>query len=221
MTALPLVNGDVINVRTLSLIFVIASLQTERPAFRGGLIGIATLFSQYSVFAIPVVWYDGLRDSTAWSWRRWTSRYVLSGLTVGILCYLPLLVWGPSTVVAGVRATFFSAEEYVLNRSDSHSLIHNPLSWARNIIAVMMNVLYLLVPAALVLWYDYVDKAGVETRILPVTTLLAGVFSITLFMKSLSYYWLPVVAFLAPLVAIGFVRFSSNVDVRGQLRGFV
>jgi len=96
LASLPHITGDVINVRSFVLTFLIASLFTANPVVRDGAVGVATLFSQLTVFAIPVIWYDGVRSSDATQRvPSWSLRYASGGLGISVLAFLPLLLWGP------------------------------------------------------------------------------------------------------------------------------
>lgn len=206
VVSMPHVDGNVINVRTFALIFLVGALLTARPWRRGGLFAVSALFSQYSVFALPVLWYDGIRRSEATTPFEWTTKFAVSGLLVGILCYLPLLAWGTDALRAGIEANYLSIGEYAMHREDDFSPVTSPLSWAEALGSTALALLYLLVPAGMILGYS-VWRRRLDWTVGTVSGLLALSFATTLLIKSLYYYWMPVVAFLAPVVGIGVVRF--------------
>ena len=206
LAALPHLSGGVINVRSFALVALLAALFTTSPLARGGWLAIATLFSQLFVFAIPAIWYDGLRTTDTHTPLGWTLRYATAGLVVGGLAFAPLaLVWGPDTLTAGINAAFLSVDEYVLHRVDSYSLTTAPLEWARALVSVTRRLVWALLPAAV--GVGYVARPGRDHwDALTVSTVLAASFVPTLLLKSLPYYWLPIIAFLGPLAAHGVIR---------------
>lgn len=70
----PLVNGHAINVRSMSVVFLVGSLLSQRPTIRGGACSVACRFSQHAVFSVPIVIYDGLQHRTQQNVYRWLRR---------------------------------------------------------------------------------------------------------------------------------------------------
>lgn len=205
VAAVPFINADIINVRSFALVFLLLALLERRPVRRGVLTAVAVLFSQFVVFAIPVLLYDGLRATD--DGRDWTALYVASGLGIGVLCFASLLVlWGPTAFVRGVDMTFLSITEYAVSHQDNHNPFLHPFLWLKNLVLVATELLFILVPAGLtVLRTALTDRTYAWNPFL-LATFLSGSFLLTLFIKSLPYYWVFPTAFLAVLCAIGVVR---------------
>jgi hypothetical protein len=113
-TVLPLVQGTIINVRSFALVFLFCALLTQGAVRRGGLLAVAGLFSQFAMFAAPVLAYEGVRRSDG-SPRRWVARFATAGFVTATLAYLPLyLIWGPQSLVNGVQMSIVSAGHYTI-----------------------------------------------------------------------------------------------------------
>lgn len=208
LAAMPLVNGTFINVRSLSMVFVMLAVLTTRPGHRGVYLAAGTLISQYTVFAIPVLLWDGLaRTDRGW---RWGGVYIVAGLLTAAFLYLPLfLAWGEPAVVGGVREAFLSSGDYIVGHADQYNPYLHPFSWLENLAMKALELGFVLVPAAAAVAASYV---GVVERRQPfaLAALLGGSFLVTLGIRSLFYYWIPVVAFCSVVAAIGVDQFSSD-----------
>lgn len=201
LAAMPLVNGTFINVRSLSMVFVMLAVLATRPGHRGVYLAAGTLISQYTVFAIPVLLWDGLaRTDRRW---RWGGVYIAAGLLTAAFLYLPLfLAWGEPAVVGGVREAFLSSGDYIVGHADQYNPYLHPFSWLENLAMKALELGFVLVPAAAAVAASYL---GVVERRQPfaLAALLGGSFLVTLGIRSLFYYWIPVVAFCSVVAAIG------------------
>lgn len=201
LAASPVVLGTVINVRSFAMVLVLLALLTRRAAIRGAFTAVAVLFSQFSVLAIPVLLYDG--------WRRsgkqydWACRYLVAGAATGVVAYLPLvLVWSPEAAVAGVKATFLEFNHCAFEKVDNFSPYNRPRMWAVHLLEVAQKLLVLLVGAAGAVAYRTL-RSGWTWDAFTKATVLAALFTATLLVKSLAYYWLPPVVFLSVLLGTG------------------
>lgn len=110
---------------------------------------------------------------------------------------------GTGAVVEGFEATFLSAGDYVLRRSDNYSLSTAPLSWLQALVLVIRDIFWILIPAALgAVRLAYRGRSDMWDAF-TVAALLGTSFMPTLLMKSLPYYWMPIITFLSPLAALG------------------
>lgn len=209
LAAIPLINGDIINVRSFALVFLLLAILDRDPVERGVLTGIGVLFSQFVVFALPVLLYDGLRASDAP--RNWTTRFVISGLGTGVLCFASLLpLWGPTAVVHGIDMTFLSITEYAVTHQDNYNPFLNPFLWFKNLVRVATTLLFVLVPAGFAVLEATLTDYEHRWDPFGLAVLLSGAFLLTLLVKSLPYYWMFPTAFLAVVSAVGTVRWIDR-----------
>lgn len=201
LVSLPLVNGLVINVRSFSVPLVVLAVLTPVAWHRGLLLGAATLVMQFAAFAIPVLLFEGARRSE--SPARWTGVYVVSGLATGAVLLVPLyVVWGPAALVGGIEDSLLAAGGYTVSHGDQYNPFMYPLSWLENLVLKLYQLSFVLVPAG-------ITAAAVATgridRRPPVTLALAlaASFGVTLAIRSLFYYWIPVLTFASVLAAYG------------------
>lgn len=198
LAAIPLINGAIINVRSFSLVFLLLALLDDRPLRRGVYAAISVLFSQVAVVALPILLYDGIRRSG--SRVGYAARYAVSGLGVGALPFLATaVVWSPDVMVAGLRASFLSAGDYIVHHQDTSNPFVNPVSWAARLVNNAQNLGFVLLPAALALGVRCIRRRwGWDAEL--VAGVLAGLFFTTVLLKSLTYYWMPVVTFASVVV---------------------
>lgn len=209
VAAVLLINGDIINVRSFALVCLLLAVLQRAPVKRGVWTGLGVLFSQFVVFAIPVLLYDGFR--TAADRRGWTTLFVVSGLGVGVLCFAALLaVWGPTAFLRGIDMTFLSIAEYAVAHQDDYNPFLNPFLWLENLVRVAMNLLFVLLPAGVAALQAVLTDHDYGWTPFAGAVFLSGSFLLTLFIKSLPYYWVFPTAFLAVVGAIGVVRWMDR-----------
>ena len=218
LAAIPLINGNIINVRSFALVFLLLAALERGAAKRGALTALSVLFSQFAVFGIPVLLFDGLRHADAR--RDWAGVFVATGLGVGVLCFLPLLfIWGPAALVRGIELTFLSITDYAVAHQDNYNPFLHPFLWLKNLVVVATNMLFVLVPAGLTVFHAVTTQRPISWNPFTIAVLLSGSFLMTLFIKSLPYYWMFPTAFLAVVSAIGTIdwadRRTSEVVPRG------
>lgn len=220
VAAIPLINGDIINVRSFALVFLLLAVLERTPVKRGIWTALGVLFSQFVVFVIPVLLYDGLRGAD--DWGRWTALFIASGLGVGVLCFSALLaVWGPTAFVRGIDMTFLSIAEYAVSHQDDYNPFLHPFLWLKNLVLVATNLLFVLVPAGGAILQALLVDRDYGWNPFGMGMLLSGSFLLTLFIKSLPYYWMFPTAFLTVIAAVGVVRwidrYASEVDPRNDM----
>lgn len=210
LSALPFIGGLYINVRSFSLAFLLAAILVDTPIRRGVYASISVLFSQVAVVALPILLYDGLRESE--SRVEWTAKYAVSGLFVGAIPFLATAaVWSPNAAIAGIQSAFLGAGEYITSHPDHSNPFLYPRKWATNLLSRALRLSYVLLPATAALAASAVHGTLREQwRPFTMSAALAGVFGITVVLKALGYYWMPVVAFAAPVGAIGLKQWFTS-----------
>ena len=209
VAAVPFVNGDIINVRSFALVFLLLAVLERAPIRRGVWTALGVLFSQFVVFAIPILLYDGLRAAA--DRRRWTALFVTTGLGVGAMCFAALLViWGPTAFVRGIDMTFLSIAEYAVTHQDNYNPFLHPFRWLKHLVLVGTDLLFLLLPAGLAVLQAVAMDRDYGWEPFVMAALLSGSFLLTLLIKSLPYYWLLPTAFLAIVAAVGAVRWMDR-----------
>ncbi len=214
LSAVPLMNADIINVRSFSLVFLLLALLTVDGVKRGVYTAISVLFSQVAVVAIPVLLYDGIRRKNT---VRWSAQYIISGLVIGAIPFVVVgLIWSPEAMIAGLKFSFLSAGEYVLDHRDVGNPFLFPLRWAKTLVTVGQTLAFVLVPAGVSVAYMTVSDWRWNWMTYTVATLLAGCFFVTVLLKALTYYWMPVVTFAAAMVGIGVERWVGESSRRTE-----
>lgn len=200
LAALPVVNGTIINVRSFALVFVLLAVRARPAAAQGAFIAVAGLFSQYAVFGIPVLLYQRYA-ADALGWRSF-ARFCGAGLVVVALAFAPLLWWGVDSLVGGVEWSFFAVKDH-LTQNDVLNPWLSPVDWVGKIAAVSVPLVYLLVPAALYAGRVVLGRTGGRRRAVDVALVaFVGVYGLSFAVKSLRYYWMLLLPFLAALAAL-------------------
>lgn len=199
IAALPAMNGTIINVRSFALVFLLLAVQTHRASAQGALIAAAGLFSQYAVFGIPaLLWY---RHATGRLDARRFVAFCGAGLLTVAVSFLPLLWWGIPSVVGGIEWSFFAAGSHILENDVLNPWL-SPMDWAAKLAAVAESILYLLVPAALYGVRVVTGRSGSRSAIDVALVALVALYALSFGVKSLRYYWLLLLPFLAALAAL-------------------
>lgn len=199
VAALPLLNGTIINVRSFALVFLLMAVQIRRASVQGALIAVAGLFSQYAVFGIPaLLWY---RHTIGRLNARQFVAFCGAGLLTVVVSFLPLLWWGVPSVVGGVEWSFFAAESHLLENDVLNPWLA-PMDWAAKLAQVAEQMLYLLVPAALYTVRVMTGRVQERSAIDIVLVGFVALYALSFGVKSLRYYWLLLLPFLAALAAL-------------------
>lgn len=212
IVSIPLIRSNQINVRSLSMLFVMLSVFTVSPSARGAYLAAGTLISQFTVFAIPALLWDGIRKSD--NEISWAVKYCVSGLVTGGLLFLPLwIVWGPDAVVGGVMDSFYSVNQYMLDKMDRYNPVLNPVGYLEHLAQKSLQLGYILVPTVLT-WIAVRRRLIRPLPPIGLATALAVSFALSLGIRSLHYYWYPIVMFCAVVSGIGisqWLRTTQNV----------
>lgn len=134
-----------------------------------------------------------------------------SGLLTGALLFVPLyLFWGPPAVLGGLRDAFFASNQYVLQHPYAFNPFINTLSWLQELVHKARQLAFVWVPASLVIVRSK-DRILHREQPLFLAVTLSASFGLTLFIRSLYYYWVPVLVFLSVVAALGNVEFFDGV----------
>jgi hypothetical protein len=205
LTAVPLLNGTVVNVRSFALVGVLVALQVRSAWHRGAAIVTATLFSQYAMLAIPVFLYDGLRANDDRPAGAWTLEFGLAGAVVLLLSFgLVALLWGTESATAGVARSFGSFFTYSTKQGTTiRSPLSNPVLWLGYVYDTALRVSFVVIPFLVGLWRVVRNPTPVRTW--GFQLLLAGLavaLTLSVFVRALPFYWLLPLPFYAALAAI-------------------
>jgi hypothetical protein len=144
LLVLPLVDGVVVNVRSLAVAGLLFAFATRSPVARGVGVAGAVLCSQHAAFVLPVVAYDGyVRAGRS---RRWLARFVGSGGAVAALVYGAVLaVWGWPSLAGALHASVGRTAPYLL--SYGPSVFVSTGTWWRTILRTHLQIGVVLVLA--------------------------------------------------------------------------
>ena len=199
VAALPVLNGTIINVRSFALVFVLLAVQARRAGVQGSFMAIAGLFSQYAVFGIPaLLWY---RHATGRLDARQFVTFCGAGLLAVVMSFLPLLWWGVPSVVGGFEWSFFAASDH-LTQNDVLNPWLSPMDWAAKLAQVAEELFYLLVPAALYALRVVTSRGRGGKAVDLALVAFVALYALSFGVKSLRYYWLLLLPFLATLAAL-------------------
>lgn len=204
LTVLPIVNGDIINVRSYAMLMFVAALLVDRAEARGGLAAASVLFSQQLAFGVPVLLYREYRRSERWTEK--PLRFLLVGGITGVAPFLALaVIVSPESAVAGVRMSVLGAPDYIVNHPDHGNPFYSPYWWARNTATRTFKLYPVVVAGGVSMAYWVWNRGYREWNVLTIAALLTLSFGATILLRTLAYYWIPPLAFLA--VMIGVVAF--------------
>lgn len=203
LLALPLVDGTVINVRSLAIAGLLFALATRSPAARGVGVACAVLCSQHAVFVLPVVAYDGYVQ--AGRSHHWLLRFASTGLLVTTLVYGAVLaVWGWRSLVGAVGATLGTAVPYLL--SYGPSVFVSTGTWGRYTFRMHLQLAVVL---ALALWglgralVAIRERAWAAWEAPHLLVALLVTSSLPLVVRPFVTYWLYPLPAIAVLAAFG------------------
>lgn len=203
ISTLPVINGTIINVRSFALVFLFGALLVRGPVRRGVLIAIAALFSQFAVFAIPVLIYESVRNPATNSWQ-WSGRFLAAGLVTAVTAYAIVgLVWGGESLTNAIQMSLFVGN-YVTEKAPL-SLWLQPVESAQALGEVSIRIGYVLLPAAVMCVFMLLKRLR-STDTPTLAAFLSISFLATFLVKVHPYYWMFPIAFLAPLAALLIVR---------------
>lgn len=227
LSAIPLVNGTKINVRSFALLGVMVSIMIRNPILRGGAISVAGLFSQYSVFLIPVLMWDSYRTlSTQKEWVVWSLEFIISGLVLLITVFAVLaIVWSPTSALSGFYWSF-GIKLHPLPDTNPLRLgavppgtyfscrwgpyLCNPLVWGGYLYYRASRLVYLLpftaIGSLLALGSLYSGSWTVREQSL----FAMGALSLPFLIRSFGQYWILPLPFIAILAAFGIAYFIQK-----------
>jgi hypothetical protein len=203
ITASPLAHFYWIDPRTIALPFVLAAVLVyyDRPIVSGALLGIGTLWIQFSIFAAPLVLIR------CWVESELRPKFILKAgfagaatLTIG---YSTLMFWGIETAVTGVRTTLFAAGSYSTDKISS-SLLSQPVRWLASTVAHTVPLAIFLGPAAYGLF-----KSSKKWNTVNLPTIAAATFSIQLLIRPGADFLVLIIPWIAIISAVGI---SMNVN---------
>lgn len=212
LIAVPVVGAAISN-KNAAILFVLLALTQTSPERVGGALGIAGLFAQQAVFAIPAVaWIIGKRQNES-PWR-WLGIFMGSGLLVVGLGYLLVAgIWGIDSALQGLRLTAglstprSGTSTYLFGGlGKSQSLLVNPLTWVHSIYVVIQSIYFLLIPMliAFVTPRRHLSRGKEGGLIGGNFLLLGGLLSLTLLIRPFRNYWVLLLPSLAVLASQGY-----------------
>ena len=224
LSALPLVNGTKINVRSFALLGVMVSIMIRNSILRGGAISVAGLFSQYAVFLIPVLMWDSYRDSnTRREWVIWSLKFIISGLIVLLMVFAVLaLVWSPTSALSGFYWSFgFKLQPlpdtdplrpgavppgaYFSCRWGPY--LCNPLVWGGYLYYRASRLVYLLPFTAIGSLLALKSLHSGSWTVREQSLFAMGALSLPLLIRAFGQYWILPLPFIAILAAFGIAYF--------------
>lgn len=206
--SIPLLFGVHIGPRSFAIPLLLAALSVDRGVLVGGLLGAATLFTQFAALATPAVIWWWVRGRPRHEQGRWVGAFTVGGLAVAVAAYgLLAIVWGPETLRNGLRYTLFAASGYAEKWGGQQSQVL--LSGV-----IFTNIYYLVVPALFgggAVLQDR-DRRAFETLTVALTVSLLLALAVR---AGRSYVFLAL-PFLSTTAALGIGRFLSAVSSRAD-----
>ncbi|MDB9252635.1 hypothetical protein [Halorubrum ezzemoulense] len=200
LLTLPPTHGTIINVRSFASIGLLGALLLRSPTYVGISMGLAGLFSQFIVFAIPSIIAREFLTKDNISAIKYILTVGLASLVTVAVCYASLAIpYGLASIPAAIQDTIISSNSYV---SWERFSILDP-TWPFRIRGVLSQVLFVIIPAIMYLVLKF--RRGFSTdQILSWShdreiVLLLALFLSTLLIKSLLYYWIFPLLFISAL----------------------
>lgn len=213
LSAVPLVRGHAVNVRTFMLAGVLLAIRCRSAITSGVAIAAAGLVSQYAVFALPGIAFDRLRRLPRTRWSGWSSQFAFVAGTTVSLCYLSVyLIWGEASLLASVRWSVNSAERYVFDWTPS--LWNGTTTWVRLHTQILGRLAVLLVLGAVGTLYTVRSSSldDQQQRLNERAMLFLGLFSVPLFVRPFPTYWLYPLPWLATLSTTGLLAVGQRLQ---------
>lgn len=192
LSLLPLVMGDVVNVRSFALVGLLGALVAGSWSRRGALVAIGGMFSQYTILPALLLFRRSLRSAED------AGRFVLGGVAVLIVSYGTVLaVWGPQSFLNSLVYSVGVSDDYV-RETAVHSPLTNPVYWLGN----NLYVAGALAGIGLLAVFAVRDDREAGT--------LAILCSLPVLVRALPYYWVFPLPFVAVLAAEGGRKVLTN-----------
>jgi len=201
----PIVGATVINVRSFAVVALLVAVHTSHPVFRGAAIAVGSLFSQYAILAVPALIWAAVRGRSRRDALGWMAQFVLAGVGVVTVAFLVLwAIWGPETVVQGLKWSYVRAIKYTSN-PDVPSLRSNRGEWLVSLFTIASRILFILLPALVVATVRFgKPQSQLGHRVPLVVLFLAGSMLLSLVVRPYRAYWLYPLPFLALLAGFGY-----------------
>jgi len=196
------INGTVVNVRSLTSMAVLGAFIVEQPFWTGLLLGTSGMISQFAIFALPGLAIYQYNDAESW-----TDLFLFGiGLVlVPVFSFLAVLaIWGKDSFLNAIFWSVGSASQYTAGISHAGqaqpSLLHNQVFYVGYLFNVSVKSAALLIPAAFL-----VAQYRRDGRIQWIVVLLLSM-SLPLLIRSFPAYWMYPLPWLSMLSAIWYTR---------------
>lgn len=206
--AVPAIGGLLVNVRSFAIVGLLIAINTRRGWISGLALSAGGLFSQFAMLAAPVLVAREYRRRDS-GFTRWFIEFVVAGCGLAVLSFLPLLYWGVTSVENAIESSILYSDEYVLEHSVRNPLI-DPWAWVEKLHDVVRRIYWLLVPTLLMLFARLRGVSSDDVEGTSVVAVLCVLFLSTLFIKSLTYYWLFPAVFMSILTSRGVVMLAES-----------
>lgn len=204
LAAAPGLLGMTIDPRQFANVLTLVAFLAGSAPLAGVAIASAGLFSQYSVFLIPVIaWYHARNREDR---VQWFVTFCVAGLLTVLGSFLVIaLVWGVDAAMTGVRYSFFSFSEYTAKYTNmGFSAFGDPVRWTYYVYRLFTEQYVLLVAVAFGVLATISDVLGSRTSPLSRVALLsAALLSLPILIRPVPLYYFATLPFCAILGAIG------------------
>ncbi|MFC6793005.1 hypothetical protein ACFQFH_20140 [Halobaculum halobium] len=215
LSTLPLINGTILNVRSVAVVCLLFALYTEKPFAKGVSIATGAMFSQYTALAaIPILLWGIHRSKRT---REWVFSYISAGLLVIAVSYGTVgVIWGVESFQQAILSSVLAAGDYVA--TPVRNPLINPIRWVSLLGLVIVSTVHVCVPAAILISRKVRSQpiqiiASSPNSVLGQSLILSVLYFCTLFIKSLRYYWVFVMPFFSVLTAeLILLRLHSNSE---------
>jgi len=201
-----------IDPRPYAAALVFVALLSSRATVAGASLAAATTMIQYAFFAVPVVIWRAVRDSSRREVAWWVAKFGAAGVAVAVVVFGAVgVVWGTTALEYAIRYTVFMTADY----TTTHSIFIVPVKLVGGHAAWTTELFAIVIPASLAvatLLADGRDWRSARGE----SALLAGSLMLPFLIRGHGMYWYSPLPFLALLAAFGLRDFFASDDAESD-----
>jgi hypothetical protein len=210
LSCVPAAGGFIINVRTFGVAALLVALLLQGPIKKGVAIAVGGLFTQFIIFAIPVVVYHNFCQNSNDFFKSWFLKFSSAGLSIVAISYAVVgLIWGVESLFAGIVQSFIIGPLYAVatesplgmtTGGEQYAPLTNPLFYSSELIDVIIRIPHVLIPAYLLIRTQIIDEKNWSTKKLLIG--LSFVLLLPLLVRGFRTNWIYSLPFLSGMAGI-------------------
>jgi hypothetical protein len=195
---LPMINADHVGIRVFGMLMLVSAVfKLKRPETRGLALGFGGMFTQYLIFAVPVIMYIQYKENRE-GFHIWAGKFVFGNAVAVLLTYGSVFViWGKDSLLNSIEYSIFSVISYTgrVSSYQQASPTTNPISWGGNIFHIFVLLFVITIPAT-VMFIQFFRRKNTAAY-LRNSFLLTLAMAVPFLVRSFPVYWIYVLPWLA------------------------